>query len=323
MVSIIIPAYNSEAFLRECLESVTSCVGGSETECEIIVVNDGSTDSTALIAAEFSGINLISRANGGLSAARNTGIDAARGEWLMFVDSDDCLMPGAVDRMLGLAESTHCRIAAGACIKGTEFKPVPEITVENSQVLSAPTAIEQTLYQQTPLLGAAWGKLWHRSIFDTERFSEGLYFEDLDFFYRAFLAAGAVAVSDIPVYFYRQHPASFLHRFSAHSTDVLEVTDRMERILGESYPSLLPAVLDRRFSANFNIYNRILALGTPADPTLRQVADSCWKQIRRLRVRSLFNMRVRALNKTGALASLPGRHIYNCAFRLINNHRKK
>ncbi|MDE7124895.1 MAG: glycosyltransferase, partial [Muribaculaceae bacterium] len=252
MLSIVIPAYNAETYLEECLESVMACVGHCRTRCEVIVVDDGSTDSTPEIVSRFDSIRLIRQPNRGLSAARNKGIDMAVGEWLMFVDADDCLLSGAPDALVEAAEATKCRIAAGRCLSGQTHVGTKIEILHDVSVLSAPSAIEQTLYQQTPLLGSAWGKIWHKSIFGNLRFSEGLYYEDLDFFYKAFLKSGAVALIETPVYFYRIHGSSFLRTFSPKLLDVLKVTAAMESYMRMHYPSLLKAARDRRLSANFN-----------------------------------------------------------------------
>ena len=100
LVSVVIPVYNVEKYLSECLDSV---IGQTLREIEIICVNDGSTDSSAAIAEEYvrkdSRVKLISQPNGGLSAARNTGMKAARGEYVAFLDSDDCLTENALEKL--------------------------------------------------------------------------------------------------------------------------------------------------------------------------------------------------------------------------------
>lgn len=98
LLSIIIPIYNVEPYLRECLDSVFS---QDLTDCEVIAVNDGSTDGSRAILAEFAGrypetVKVIDKANGGLSSARNAGVDNAMGDYLYFLDSDDWLKPHAI-----------------------------------------------------------------------------------------------------------------------------------------------------------------------------------------------------------------------------------
>lgn len=103
-VTVIIPAYNVEAFIRGCIESVTS---QTYKELEILVVNDGSTDGTLKLIEDQAGkdarIKLINRENGGLSAARNSGIDRVSGDYVAFLDGDDCLVPSAIEELMNAA----------------------------------------------------------------------------------------------------------------------------------------------------------------------------------------------------------------------------
>ena len=91
-ISIIVPIYNSERYLRECIESV---IGQSFADMELVLVDDGSTDSSPDICSEYAAVDgrikVVTQPNGGLSAARNKGIDAASGEYLFFIDSDDTI----------------------------------------------------------------------------------------------------------------------------------------------------------------------------------------------------------------------------------------
>lgn len=96
-VSIIIPAYNAEAYLAEAIQSA---LDQTYADTEIIVVDDGSTDATPAIARKFSSVRLIQQANGGVSKARNTGIAAAEGEYLQFLDADDTLLPEKIARCM-------------------------------------------------------------------------------------------------------------------------------------------------------------------------------------------------------------------------------
>ena len=93
--TIVIPAYNAAPYLQEALESLRT---QACTPHEVIVVDDGSTDNTAEIAAAFEGVRLLQQANRGVAAARNAGLAIASGELILFLDADDWLMPGAISR---------------------------------------------------------------------------------------------------------------------------------------------------------------------------------------------------------------------------------
>lgn len=121
-VSIIIPAYNSAAFIGE---AVRSCLGASPRPLEVIVVDDGSTDETGAVCAAFgTSIKSLRVENSGVSRARNVGADAASGEWLLFLDSDDILMPGALGRLVDCAAAQNAGVAYGKVIeRGAPGKP--------------------------------------------------------------------------------------------------------------------------------------------------------------------------------------------------------
>lgn len=167
-LSVIVPTYNNEKYVCGCVESVLS----QETafSFEVIVINDGSTDgSRDLLEGSFGKdprVRLVHQKNKGLSGARNTGIDLARGRYLTFVDSDDLLPPGAIQALMGAAKnasmvcgSYRCRTPEGELLTGQTF---PEGKVKPLGTLP----------------GYAWGKVYRTELFDHLRFPEGYWFED-------------------------------------------------------------------------------------------------------------------------------------------------
>ena len=99
--SVIVPVYNVQAYLSACVKSVVEQAGPADWEC--ILVDDGSTDACPAMCDAFAqlcpGVTVIHRSNGGLAAARNTGIKAAKGKWLLFLDSDDYWPPHMLEKL--------------------------------------------------------------------------------------------------------------------------------------------------------------------------------------------------------------------------------
>jgi glycosyltransferase involved in cell wall biosynthesis len=111
LVSIIITGYNHDRYLGEAIESALS---QTDVRCEIVVVDDGSTDDTGLVAGRYPGARYVAQTNQGLSAARNTGVRVSRGAFLIFLDADDRLLPGAVQAGLAcLADHPEAALAYG------------------------------------------------------------------------------------------------------------------------------------------------------------------------------------------------------------------
>ncbi len=222
MISVIIPAYNNEAFLPECLESL---IAQDFPDWEGIVIDDGSTDNTLTIARKYASRDRRIRVLTG--NARNRGLREARGEFITFLDSDDCLYPSALSVMHSLMEPgtdvVCCRMKSART-----FSPrkMPRRGISRKRMTGA-SALETSLYQKE-ILPSACGKLFRTTTFDGLLFPAGLRYEDLDYTYRAFARAKRVTSTNFTAYFYRRNPSSYINRFTKDRLDVLKVTKGIE-----------------------------------------------------------------------------------------------
>lgn len=302
-VSIVLPVYNGEKYLAEAVDSV---IGQAYYDWELIIVDDGSTDSSGAIADKYlmadSRVRVIHAHNGGLSVARNRGIEAAHAPWIYFLDADDAMHPQALESLVKAVEISGDvdLVVAGFCFDKAQFASADG----EFELMTPESLVEATLYQVPGIVHTAWGKLYRAEILANEQFAPGLYYEDLDFFYRYALRCRVAAVSRAPLYFYRQHPASIMHTWDARRLDVLSVTERIESYMAEHCPALVRAARDRRLSANFNIFINASQAGQT------DVARQCWALVRRYRLGSLFDGRVRAKNKAGVLLSFFGSRLF-------------
>ncbi len=328
LVSVVLPVYNGEQYLERTLDALER---QTMPDFEVLMVDDGSTDASASIMRrreEKDGrFRMLTRPNGGLSAARNTGIEASRGEWLYFIDADDTLHPDALKCLVEEAVRKEVPVMIGGFFE-SEVEKWPgekddDKPKENrnggreSKVMTAPEALRIGLYQHRRI-NNAWGMLLKASLFRGEdglRFKEGYYYEDLELFPRLCLRAGKIGYLATPLYFYRQHPGSFLHTFSPSRLDALLVTDGVCRLMERELPELLPAARDRRFSAAFNILlllERMRPEGQVAPryrvygDTYAEIAEHCRRVIRQGRREALRDPEVRRKNKLGAIASYFG-----------------
>ena len=300
-ISVIIPVYNCERYLEDCLRSVA---GQNFADWECIIIDDGSTDSSSEIYTRFSNIDkrfrIIKKENGGLSSARNAGIGSAKGNYLFFLDSDDTINPDCLGYMLGVARKTDCRIVAGHLdfSKNEKFKPLGKKTV---RVYDYIDLISKVLYQKNNFDNCACAKLCGRNLFDDIRFCDS-WFEDLDIFYRLYEKSGKIAVTTETVYFYRKHGDSFINSWSDDRLDIIPVVEGLDNYLSQKYPMLRGAATHRHFSACFNVFLGLAANGRSHD----SVCLKCRDYICQNRRRVLFDRSSRIKNRLGALLSFAG-----------------
>lgn len=288
----------------------------SFTDWEALVIDDGSTDSTAVIAEEFANkdrrIRSFRKTNGGLSDARNYGLDRAMGDWVTFLDSDDCLMPHALEIMHGFTGGDSTDVVAG------EYSRQNREAVDGrvlSREMNGVEATREGLYQRG-INTSACCKLYRRGAIGDMRFKEGIWYEDLEFFSRLFPRLRKVVAIDAKVYFYRDNSGSFINTFSEERLDVLAVTRRMEIELADRFPELARSVRDRRLSACFNMFG-LLSVHDRDGRRYGVVRDECWQVIRSYRLGCLLDPSVRLKNKAGCLVSYMGRGAVAALSRII------
>lgn len=225
-LSIIVPVYNVEKYLAKCLDSV---ICSDLSGYEIIVVNDGSTDSSPIIAAEYEVkyaplIRLISTPNGGLGAARNVGIHAARGDYLVFLDSDDCLAPGAVGEMLEMAKGDF-----DICLY--DLISVNEDGLEIGRIRGC-NRLGEFSFEECPELltesPCACNKIFCRALFSENgiEFPSRVWYEDLRTVPKLYPRARRIISTGKPWYLYLQRCGSITN--SADAGRNLEIIDAVD-----------------------------------------------------------------------------------------------
>ena len=212
VVSVIVPVYKVEPYLRRCVDSIQN---QSYRDFELILVDDGSPDNCGAICDEYAGkdsrIHVIHQENGGLSAARNTGIDwvmsKSHSHWLVFVDSDDWVHPQYLQQLYTAAEQTLCKMSVCGFLR-TEGQALPEDADCSVAALSADDYYCGKYHEG--VTAVAWNKLYHRSLFKTLRYPIGKLHEDEFTTYRAVYQAGKVAVISAQLYAYYQNPEGIM-----------------------------------------------------------------------------------------------------------------
>ena len=213
-ISVIVPVYKVEAYLDRCVGSI---LNQSFSDFELILVDDGSPDKCGQLcdgyAAWDSRIHVIHQENGGLSAARNSGIDWVFGnsesQWIAFVDSDDWIHREYLSQLYRAVTETGCAISACGL-----YRTVGED--RGGAVEYVCQAMSADDYYCSPVIhggvtAVAWNKLYHRSLFETLRYPVGKLHEDEFTTYLAVYAAGQVAVLEAELYAYYQNPQGIMN----------------------------------------------------------------------------------------------------------------
>lgn len=234
-VSIIVPVYNVEPYLRQCLDSV---LGQTFKNFEVLLVNDGSSDSSGDICREYvekdSRFHYFEKENGGLSDARNYGIERAQGEYLTFIDSDDFVNEKHLENLFLASRLTNADITIGGFSRfenGTFWLYQDYFSSDSLVSFTRAQAIQHldSMFD-VPFLNfsTAWGKLFKRELFNELRFPYGKYAEDQFIIWKLYLKARSIYTFNVDSYVYRINKNGLSSVFSLKHLDYIEALE--ERI---------------------------------------------------------------------------------------------
>ena len=269
-ISIIIPIYNVEKYLPACVESILQ---QTYKNLEVILVDDGSPDRCPVICDELAQkddrIRVIHQKNKGLSGARNTGIDNAQGDYLIFVDSDDTVEQTLVEELYTYAEKWNCAIVA--CGRNYIFEDgqiVCKIAHDESKVYGFEEAMQEMnsfrLFDMS-----AWAKIYRKELFEDIRFPEGKLSEDYYIMYKLFDKAKTIGYVAKPLYNYLQRQSS-ISRNKKINHDFADAAKRQMEFLDDKYPQMSVLGHTAYASANLTVYDFYLKNGVkcPKDKLL-------------------------------------------------------
>ncbi|SMC40372.1 Glycosyltransferase involved in cell wall bisynthesis [Oscillospiraceae bacterium] len=236
LISIVVPVYNVEKYLRECVDSI---LAQTYHNFELLLVDDGATDSSGEICNEYAEsdprIQVFHKENGGLSDARNYGIDRIKGDYITFIDSDDFVGKEYLDILIRMAEEHKADISAIGTIVFEDDGEIPDCTVSDDIIVeTADEAIIDMLLRKNFGL-SAWGKLYASDLFDQIRFPAGKIYEDL--FTTPYVAKESkkIVFSNSRQYYYRQRSNSIVHsKLSQKDYVIFEGHERLREFMKEN-----------------------------------------------------------------------------------------
>lgn len=252
-VSVIVPIYNVEKYLDRCIKSI---VDQTYNNLEIILVDDGSPDNCSDLCDSWKckdeRIVVIHKTNGGLSDARNAGLDISSGDYVMFIDSDDFISPCMVEYMLSCANEKKVDIVTcGRYIYKTSVLKKQNVN-KKTRILSGEKAIS-FLFRGKYIEEAAWDKIYKREIFNKIRFPVGEINEDLPIMPYIFKKANKVMCTGIPLYYYCINETSITHtKYDSRKSVVRTHLEELENVFVAKNP---------QYKRDYNILKGRYSLG--------------------------------------------------------------
>ena len=245
LVSVIVPIYKVEPYLYRCIDSI---INQTHKNLEIILIDDGSPDNCAQICNEYAAkdnrIIVIHKKNGGLSDARNAGLDICKGDYISFIDSDDWVDEKYIEVLLGLAANKNADIAIAENIKTScqTHKINKDVA---TKVFTSKEALLNLFCKKNIAFVVSWGKLYKKELFDDLRFPVGKYHEDEFTTYLLFYKSTSIAYTSQVLYYYFSRETSIMT--TQHPYDALEAFEQRylffkEKKELELLPYLLPSL---------------------------------------------------------------------------------
>ncbi len=238
-ISIIVPVYNVEEYIHRCIDSI---LAQTFTDFELILVNDGSPDQCGKICDEYAKkhnrIKVIHKKNGGLSDARNAGLDISQGDFIGFVDSDDYIEHDMYEKLIEACKEYNSKLAMCGRYKvlGEELKPM--FSFKGHKIWESREAIEKLLTWDN-IDSSACDKLFSRNLFEELRFPVGKYNEDIYIMTQIIHQAGKIVhIGDAKYYYFHRTDSITTEKFSEKKLDLLEANQKVSELVKKYYPHL-------------------------------------------------------------------------------------
>lgn len=237
-ISVIVPIYNVEKYIKRCVESL---INQSYKNLEIILVDDGSPDNCPKIcddyADKYSNIKVLHKTNGGLSDARNAGMEIATGEYISFIDSDDYIDLETYDITMKKMLETNSEIGAFNILLFSDGEELKPDLSDKFEIMKSEQAIENTI-DDIKVKTNAWNKIYKSNVIKNLKFPVGRLNEDEFFTFKALDRANRIVYLYRQCYYYYQRPNSIMGKYELNRLDMLDGVWERYIFVKEKYPSI-------------------------------------------------------------------------------------
>lgn len=241
MISVIVPSFNVAPYLERC---VYSLLGQTYTNLEIILVDDGSTDNTGELCDRMKKkdprIKVIHKSNGGLSDARNAGIDAAKGDFLSFIDGDDFIETDTYETMISEMGDPFVSIVAGGFIV-TDIEGNMRISMSPEKKILTRQEAFRDLFGENYITQSSCNKLFRSNLFEQIRYKKGIINEDMEILPRILDISDRIVLLNKPIYHYEKKVGSITSSdYSIERYQAIEIERNIYSLCRKKYPALKP-----------------------------------------------------------------------------------
>lgn len=284
LITIVIPIYKVEKYLKKCVESI---INQTYKHLEIILVDDGSPDNCPKMCDEYAckdyRIKVIHKENGGLSSARNAGIDIAKGKYITFVDSDDYVTKDYIEYMYTIIKQNNVKMSTCETkIIYDEKNILEKEKDDNIQILSNRDLFYNILFDKRSDV-SAYSKLYDIELFNEIRYPNGVVYEDTATTYKLIEKCDRIAVGSKECYYYFTRPGSIskVKGFNKNELDYIKNTEEMLDYLKNKYPNLEEAINRYDLYSNFRIL-RLLIFTKPRNKEMEKQTFNKIKENRKV-----------------------------------------
>lgn len=246
LITIVVPVYKVEKYLEKCINSILS---QTYSNLEIILVDDGSPDNCGKMcdtyAKKDNRIKVIHKENGGLSDARNAGIEIAKGKYITFIDSDDYIEEDYIEFLYNLIKENNVKVSICSHTVIYDTGRIIEKATNEHSILEAKTTIERILYDEGIDI-SAWAKMYETQLFADTKYPKGRLFEDSATTCKILSKCDKIAIGSVSKYNYIIRSESITNEdFSTKKMDLIISTEEIGNFILEKYPDLQKAVQRR------------------------------------------------------------------------------
>ena len=318
LVSVIVPVYKVEEYLRQCLDSI---INQTYKNLEIILVDDGSPDKCGEICEEYakndSRITVYHKENGGLSDARNYGMQRSHGEYITFVDSDDVIKTNLAEALMAVTEKYDSDMAVCPPHESAYDSSLHDFSSGEkiyTGCIDTEDALRKLLYQEEIFNTSAWGKIYRRGVIEGIEYPKGIFVEDLATTYRIMLNCRTVSFTSEKLYGYRLRHDSQLHmKYSPKMLACIPVSRQLYGEISGKYPALRLAAASRAFSVNRSTYFLL-----PNDK--KEERMQVWEEMKKYRREVLSDPHARKREKIAALITYLGPGFFHMFSKLYRRY---